>query len=625
MPDVALFCNRFLWGCVVGCLCYLMRSNIDQRKGLLVELATVVLPILMLAVGISLTAEQDWRVFGNRLAVMIQFLFLSLPIFVVVRLTTRFRQGETPQLTDLFRITTVISLGTFIFSTFPNPISLEALGAILVTYFLGEWAKESERPGRAWSLAILAVAMLWLLTPPFMLDTSLLAFDRGWADAFVGSARDAGELAFAAAILIFPLAAERWLTNWPGWHRFAHRVDAWRFAMAEPRDQIFSRPLAALWRFRKGTVFLNHGSFGAVPLAVREVQRNIRAECEDQPMDFLARQLEPRWLEARFQLATWLGTQADNVAFCENATAAMNELASWFPLQATDQVLMNDHEYGAVQRIWQRKCHESQATLTVAELPADPNSPHELTQAILDACTDHTRLVIVSHITSPTAIRMPVEQLCSELKRKNIAVCVDGPHALLQEDLKLCRLDCDFYTASCHKWLCAPIGSGFLYVAPDWQPHVQPARLSWGRLPPTAREKWSDELLWTGTRDYSPYLTVPDAIRFFQSFERDRIDQRNHELACYARRRLSEIPGAHPVTPEGREWYGWMVGVWLPPAAPEIYDGLQQRLFEKYGIEVPIVHFRERYLVRVSCHLHTTTYEIDLLYRALMKELRSGL
>jgi isopenicillin-N epimerase len=191
----------------------------------------------------------------------------------------------------------------------------------------------------------------------------------------------------------------------------------------------------------------------------------------------------------------------------------------------------------------------------------------------------------------------------------------------LQETFKLYNLQCDFYTASCHKWLCAPIGSGFVYVDPRWQSQFQPARLSWGRLNPAKPEKWSDELLWTGTRDYSAYLTVPRAIEFFAKFDREKLDARNHELACYARRRLSELPGAEPVTPAGREWFGWMVGVWLPPDY-HAYAGLQQRLWERYKIEVPIVNFSGRYLVRVSCHLYISTHDVDTLVRCLQQELQ---
>jgi len=145
--------------------------------------------------------------------------------------------------------------------------------------------------------------------------------------------------------------------------------------------------------------------------------------------------------------------------------------------------------------------------------------------------------------------------------------------------------------------------------------------LSWGRLNPAKPEKWSDELLWTGTRDYSAYLTVPRAIEFFAKFDREKLDARNYALACYARRRLSELPGAEPVTPEGREWFGWMVGVWLPSNYNQCQT-LQQRLWERYRIEVPIVHFAGRYLVRVSCHLYVSTHDIDTLVRCLQQELQ---
>jgi isopenicillin-N epimerase len=296
----------------------------------------------------------------------------------------------------------------------------------------------------------------------------------------------------------------------------------------------------------------------------------------------------------------------------------MNDVAHSFPLSADDEVLINDHEYGAVQRIWRRKCQQVGARLVTVQLPLSATLPDQITKTILEAVTARTKLVIVSHITSPTAIILPVQQLCAQLKQRGVPICIDGPHALLQQPFKLHTLECDFYTASCHKWLCAPLGSGFVYVAPPWQAKFAASRLSWGRLQPAQPQSWSDEMLWTGTRDYSAYLCVPKAIDFFQQLDWHWIDQRNHALACYAREQISRMPGAEAVTPEGREWFGWMVAVWLPEGD---HSTLQRRLWERYRIEVPIVHFANRWLVRMSCHLYNTSADIDRLQQALKREL----
>ncbi len=391
----------------------------------------------------------------------------------------------------------------------------------------------------------------------------------------------------------------------------------------KPREAISQVSLFRLWHFREGVCYLNHGSFGAVPELIRREQHRWQEHVADEPMDMLARQTQTAWRSARDKLAHWLGSQPENVALCENATVGMNELAGWFPLQPGDEVLLTDHEYGAVKRIWHRRAERSGATLKYVALPHKLESPQQIVDAILAACTARTKLVVFSHITSPTAILLPVAQICAALRQRDIASCIDGPHALLQEPVNLQRLDCDFYTASCHKWLCAPIGSGLVYVHPRWHERVEPLRLSWGLLPPDHPQNWIDELNWIGTRDYSPYVAIPAAIEYFQRFSYEQLDARNHQLACYARNVISESMVTGALTPESRDWFGWMVGVWLPTAGPSAGDHstLQNRLWHRHRIEVPIMRFADRYLVRVSCHLYNTTHDIDLLARKLVEEI----
>ncbi|MEM8736240.1 MAG: aminotransferase class V-fold PLP-dependent enzyme, partial [Planctomycetota bacterium] len=444
-----------------------------------------------------------------------------------------------------------------------------------------------------------------------------------------------GQVSLLLLALIFgihcgPALWEYWLRASPRVHRLAVWFTRGILSIGSPESQIRTALPIQLWRFDRGVTFLNHGSFGAVPLAIRDQQDRWRQECMNQPMEFLARRHDRLAADHRFWLATRLGTKPENIAFCDNATAGMNEIARWFPLAKGDEVLMNDHEYGAVRRIWERRCQESGAKLVTASLPSRFQSPTQIHESIMQSVTPATKLVVLSQITSPTAIRLPVESLCEALSQRSIATCIDGPHAVIQETLRLEKLGCDFFTASCHKWLCAPIGSGFVYIAPKWHDLAQPTRLSWGRLPPLAPEHWTEEFTWTGTRDYSSFLTVKTAFEFADELGREHIDRRNHALACYARNKLAEIPGAEPVTPEGREWFGWLVGVWLPrfesqSAVDEVevfYHDLQKVLRERYGIEVMIVHFGNRYLVRISCHLYNTTHDIDFLQKSIVREMQ---
>ncbi len=625
MISLEFVVSRFAVAVAIGLTLLILRSTIDQRKGAMSEVAGVSLPIFVAAMLVFLQGDYgSLLTFGLQLAPVVQLVFLALPILLAVRLVERFRAGETLQLSDLFRVLTVTSLVMFVLTSLIEQISWPNIFVVTAIYIAGERAAACRRTERYLALAFCFGFLLSIFTA-ILAHTTMLDFDLGgisrsrWSGVDLRSATGSlSLLVFIGTIVSTPLVGD-WARRRLTWiHQLAWRLSTWRFSIGDPSDLIFVRNLFELWHFRRGVCYLNHGSFGALPLIVRNAQQKLRIECDDEPMDFLARQLETRLLDAKFKLATWLGTKSENIALCENATAGMNEVAAWFPLSSSDEVILSDHEYGAVHRIWSRKCQRASAKLTVVTLPMPLTNPQQITDTILSACTDQTKLVVLSHITSATAIRLPVEALCPQLKQRNIATCIDGPHAILQEPVKLYRLGCDFYTASCHKWLCAPLGSGFVYVDPQWHALIEPLRLSWGRLPPNSPEQWTDELLWTGTRDPSAYLCLPTAIEFFEKFDLEQLDQRNHQLACYARRRLSELPGAEAITPEGRCWFGWMVGVWLPEGE---HASLQQRLWDHYKIEVPIVRFADRYLVRVSCHQYVSTHDIDTLLRALDREL----
>jgi isopenicillin-N epimerase len=373
---------------------------------------------------------------------------------------------------------------------------------------------------------------------------------------------------------------------------------------------------AAQWRLRPDTIYLNHGSFGPPPVPVRETRAEWQERLDRQPMDFFVRQFEPAWQEARRRLAEFVGTTAENLVFLANATAAMNVAAASFPLSPGDEVLLTDHEYGAVRRIWDRACRKADARLAIAAVPLPIESTEQVLAAIFAAATPCTRLLVVSHITSPTAVIFPIAEICHEAQRRGMAVCVDGPHAVAQVALNLDELDCDFYIASCHKWLSAPFGSGFLYVHPRRQKQIEPAVLSWGLPPPRQPAAWWEEFFWSGTGDPSPYLAIPAAIDFLHSVGCEAFRARTHHLAQYARERLTEMVGLAPPVPDGRQWYGSMALVSLPPGDRQ---PLQTALWEEHGIEAPVIAWGGGRFLRVSCHLYNDASHIDRLGEALAR------
>jgi isopenicillin-N epimerase len=406
----------------------------------------------------------------------------------------------------------------------------------------------------------------------------------------------------------------------------------------DPTDDAAWAPLKAHWNFRPDTTYLNHGSFGPPPKCVRERRQQLQDALDSQPMDFFVRQFEPAWLAARERLAGFVGAAPGNLIFVENATVGMNIVADSFPLAAGDEVLLTDHEYGAVERIWRRACEKVGARLNTVALPLPFRTASETAEAILAAATDRTKLIVVSHVAFATPVILPVAEICRQARQREIAVAIDGPHAVAQIPLMIDELNADFYTASCHKWLCGPFGSGFLHVAPRQQGKVRPPVLSWGRLPPARIESWSDEFVWSGTRNPIAYLTAPTAIEFLEQIGLDAFRMRTHYLAQYARKRLVEVTQLEPQVPDSPQWYGSMTHVPLPAArngstgkasdkSDEVFpisNPLTHQIWQQLRIEAPVVEFRGKRHLRVSCHLYNDTAQIERLVCGLGKLLREG-
>jgi isopenicillin-N epimerase len=229
-------------------------------------------------------------------------------------------------------------------------------------------------------------------------------------------------------------------------------------------------------------------------------------------------------------------------------------------------------------------------------------------------------VVVLSHITSPTAIIFPIGELCAALRPRGIIVVVDGPHAPGMIPVDLNRIDCDYYTASCHKWLSAPFGSGFLYVHPRNHGVIKPTTTSWGRTRAGHEPSWRNEFDWAGTRDYAAYLSIPTAIDFFVQAGTEAFLARTHYLVQKGAQRILGLSNRPPLIPDDPRWYGSMIACELPSGDAE---SLQRRLWEKWRIEIPVIDWEGRRLIRVSAHLYTQWDEIERMLTALGQELRA--
>ena len=365
---------------------------------------------------------------------------------------------------------------------------------------------------------------------------------------------------------------------------------------------------------REDIVFLNHGSFGACPRPVFEDYQRWQLELERQPVAFMARrtQLLP---EARQALAAEVGCARDDLVYVPNATTGVSVVARSLPLGEGDEILSTNHEYGACDRAWEFACRRSGARYVKVPVPLPATRREELVETIWRGVTPRTRVVFISHITSPTALIFPVEELVRRARDAGIWTLIDGAHAVGQIPLDLRTLDADFYAGNCHKWLCAPKGSGFLYARTELQELLAPPITSWGRTVQEGHPNpFVDEFEWQGTRDIAAYLAVPAAIRYQRERGWPAVRRLCHELASWVRRAILDQFGLEPLTPEGDEWYAQMVAVPLPPCDTA---QVKQRLLDEYSIEIPLPNWQGRPLVRVSVQGYTTRRDLERLVAAL--------
>jgi isopenicillin-N epimerase len=369
-------------------------------------------------------------------------------------------------------------------------------------------------------------------------------------------------------------------------------------------------------------VFLNHGSYGACPRPVFERYQAWQRELERQPVEFLGRRQRALLTDARDALAAYLGAGLDDLVMVPNVTTALNIVARSLPFEAGDEILTTDHEYGALRRTWTFVAEHRQARVVVQELPPPFDDPDEVVETIWAGVTQRTRVLFLSHITSPTAVILPIEPLISRARAAGIWTVIDGAHAAGQIDVDLRGLGVDFYGGNCHKWLSSAKGAGFLYVRPELQDLVEPLVVSWGWRP---NEPWStpyvDALQRQGTHDISAYLSVPSAIKYLQDRDWGKVRQECHELARLARRSFSEITGIEQLVDDDPRWFAQMATLPLPASCDAKL--LKQRLYDDYRIEIPETHWGDIPCLRVSVQGYNTRSDIERLTVAAQELLPS--
>ena len=376
--------------------------------------------------------------------------------------------------------------------------------------------------------------------------------------------------------------------------------------------------LRAQFQLDPDMVFLNHGSFGATPKPVFEVYQAWQRQLEREPVAFVAHRQEALLDAARARIAAYLNAEADNLTFVVNATSGLNVVARSLPLQPGDEVLTTDLEYGALDLTWEHLCAKAGARYIHQPITLPVTSREAVVDQLWEGVTERTRAIFLSHITSGTALILPVEEICTRARAEGILTIIDGAHAPGQLDLDMEAIGADVYSGNFHKWLCTPKGSAFLYVRPEHHGWTESLTISWG---------WRGEHTFVSrnqmqaTRDISAFLAVGRAIDFQREYRWPEVRQRCFTMLTKLRQDLHDRWGTIPISPDSEEWYRQLAVITLPASAPE---DLRDRLFFRHGIEVPVTGHGDMTGVRVSVQGYTTESDLGALRTALDIELSRG-
>lgn len=380
--------------------------------------------------------------------------------------------------------------------------------------------------------------------------------------------------------------------------------------------------LSKFWSLDPAITFLNHGSFGACPIPVLQAQQRWRERMERQPLQFLGTDIEALLDAARAELAAFVGADPADLVFVPNATTGVNAVLRSLRFQPGDELLTTDQEYNACRNALNYVAQREGAQVVVAEVPFPINSPEQVVEAVLQKVSPNTRLALLDHVVSQTGLIFPIAILVDELKKRGVETLIDGAHAPGMVPLNLSQLGATFYTGNCHKWLCAPKGSAFLYVNRDRQSAIHPLTISHGANDPrTGRSRFHLEFDWMGTDDPTAYLCVAEAIRFMGSLLPGgwpEVMQRNHQLAIAGQQVLCQALDVPPPTP--KEMMGSLAVIPLPDGnAPLLHDDLLRH----HRVEVPIVPWKHQgRLLRISAQLYNHIEQYHYLADVLLKSLQ---
>jgi isopenicillin-N epimerase len=393
----------------------------------------------------------------------------------------------------------------------------------------------------------------------------------------------------------------------------------------------FGRAMLSEWLLDPDVTYLNHGTVGAPPRRVLLAQQKIRDEIERQPSEFLLRDLapmdlgrserpEPLLRTAARHVARFVHARETDLAFVENATTGANAVLRSIDLREGDEIAVTQFGYGGVTRAARYAARSAGASVREVAMPYPVEHPDAVVKAIDEAITPRTRLVVVDHVTSETALILPVRDIAERCRARGVLVLVDGAHGPGAVPVDLGSLGVDWYAANLHKWALTPRPCGFLWARDGRQSDIHPPVVTWG-----LDLGFTTEFDWASTRDPSAFLAAPEGIAFLEQWGPGVVPSHNHALAWEAGKRLAS---AWDVDQTAREdMTGTMITIQLPAEAGSTKDDarvLRDALLFEDRIEIQLHALRGRLWVRLSAQIYNEMEDVDRLARAVRARVGAG-
>jgi isopenicillin-N epimerase len=378
--------------------------------------------------------------------------------------------------------------------------------------------------------------------------------------------------------------------------------------------------IASRFMLRKGIMFLNHGSFGAIPREIFDRQTEWRRRIEAEPVEIIARQNDRLVGVAKQAVGAFLGMSPADFGLVTNATEGVNAYLRSLRLRAGDELLATNHVYNAVRQAMRHVASGAGAEYREFPIATPVKSEEDLIRPIEAALGERTRLLVIDHVTSPTALIFPVAKIVALCEKRGTDVLIDGAHAPGMLDLNVPALRAAAYAGNLHKWSCCAKGAGFLWVRPDRQEFVHPCTVSHFR-----GEGFAREFDWQGTRDLSAWFTIPDALAYMAKLGWERIRRHNHEMAVWAQEMIAKRLGVTPLAPGDGSLIGSMATLPLPGKLPTMttaeWTAQQQSLYTDDQIEAPLMFWNERYYLRVSCQVYNRPDDYERVAAAIERRI----